>query len=68
MERLLTAKQASEAVGVPLGSLYRLVRANMIPSYRAGVRGRGVRFRASEVLTALRREPTKPTIGDGEAA
>ena len=68
MEKLLTAKQVSEAVGVPVGSLYRLVRAKIVPSFRAGVRGRGVRFRASEVLTALRRQPAKPTGGGDEAA
>jgi hypothetical protein len=68
MERLLTAKQANEAIGVPVGSLCRLAHANMILSYRACLRGRGVRFRAIEVLTALRREPTKPTIVGEEAA
>lgn len=68
MEKLLTARQASETVGVPVGSLYRLVRAKIVPSYRAGVRGRGVRFRASELIDALRRESTKPITGAGETA
>jgi excisionase family DNA binding protein len=59
MEFLLSAKKAAEVVGVPVGTLYRLARAGIVPSFKVGIKRRGIRFRASELIDALRSEPAK---------
>lgn len=40
------------------GTAYRMAKAGQIPSYVAGMKMRGVRFRVEEVLAALRRPVT----------
>ena len=51
---LLSARELSQRFGIPPGTLYKLARAGVVPSYRIGVKMRGVRFLAEEVLTALK--------------
>jgi hypothetical protein len=53
--KLMTARQMFEAHGIPPGMAYRLAKAGIIPSYKMGVKGRGIRFNPEEVLQALRR-------------
>ena len=54
-EKLVDAREAAKAVGMGVGSLYRLARAKKVPSYSAGPRLSGVRFSISELKEALRR-------------
>lgn len=51
-EALVTAKQLKV---LPPGTAWRMAKAKKIPFYQVGVGGRGIRFRRSEVLAALRR-------------
>ena len=45
-----------EALGIlKRGTAYRMAKEGQIPSYLVGRKGRGIRFRVDEVLTALRR-------------
>jgi hypothetical protein len=60
---LLSAKKTASAIGIPLGTLYRLSRAGLVPTYRIGVKRRSLRFKVPEVMDVLRREPAK-TLGD----
>ena len=46
-ERLLTARQVSEALGLKRGTIYVWVHEGQIPHYKLGKKS--VRFRASEV-------------------
>jgi hypothetical protein len=57
VEPLEKAKVISEKTHVPVSTLYRMERQKLLKSYRVGAKFGGVRFRLSEVLTALRREP-----------
>jgi excisionase family DNA binding protein len=54
---LLTAKQTAQKLGVTLGTLYRMVRAGVIPTVRIGT-GRSLRFDFEEVKSALTRSPS----------
>ena len=51
---------------LPRGTVYRMQRLGLIPAYRVGAKGRGVRFLVGEVLAALRRprvaELTQQTV------
>jgi excisionase family DNA binding protein len=47
------------------GTAYRMVRAGLLPAYKCGVKGRGVRFKVSEVLEALRQPVVSPNTGGG---
>jgi excisionase family DNA binding protein len=51
-EELVPAKELKV---LPPGTAYKMARANLIPFYQVGVEGRGIRFKRSEVLAALRR-------------
>jgi hypothetical protein len=44
------------------GTAYRMAKAGQIPSYAAGMKRRGVRFRVEEVLAALRRPVTAEKV------
>lgn len=57
---LLTAKQTAQKLGVTLGTLYRMVRAGVIPTVRIGT-GRSLRFDFEEVKSALTRSPSAPS-------
>ena len=54
---LLTAKQTAHKLGVTLGTLYRMARADVIPAVRIGT-GRSLRFDFEEVKSALTRSPS----------
>lgn len=54
-EPLVTVKEAANALGMSVGSLYRLAKAGAVPSYAVGPRRSGVRFSISELKAALRR-------------
>lgn len=54
-KRLVKASALEAAHGLPKGSIYRLARQGVIPSYRVGPKLSGVRFVVEEVLDALRR-------------
>lgn len=61
VEKLVTAKVVSEAMGMAPSQVYRLAKRGMnnggIPSYQVGERRGGVRFDLREVREALRRKP-----------
>lgn len=64
-DRLVTA-QDLERIGVMRrGTAYRMAADGKLPHYLVGCRGRGIRFRVEEVLSALRR-PAQAT-GQDEA-
>ncbi|MBX3328300.1 MAG: hypothetical protein U0223_08265 [Nitrospira sp.] len=55
-EHCLVTADELETLGIlRRGTAFRMAKAGLIPSYQCGVKGRGVRFRADEVLAALRR-------------
>ena len=54
-EKLVDAREAAKALGMGAGSLYKLARANKVPSYSVGPRLTGVRFSIAELRAALRR-------------
>jgi len=55
-EEMLVSATVLEQRGIlPRGTAYRMAKAGQLPSYAIGAKGRGVRFRISEVLAALRR-------------
>ena len=54
-EPLVSAAVLEKRGILPRATLYKMAKAGQIPSYAVGVKGRGVRFRISEVLAALRR-------------
>lgn len=62
-EALVTAEVLEQRGILPKWSAYRLARLGLIPCFTVGAKHRGVRFRVSEVVEALR----KPgfTAGDG---
>ncbi len=54
-EPLVSARTLEEKQILPKGSAYRLAKQGIIPCFSVGAKGRGVRFRISEVVNALRR-------------
>jgi hypothetical protein len=50
----LVSAAAFPPLGVPRNTLYLMARKGLIPTYRVGPKGRGLRFVIGEVLTALR--------------
>jgi hypothetical protein len=54
-ERLETATDLERAGILKRGCAYRLAKQGLIPSYLVGPKQTGVRFKRSEVLSALRR-------------
>jgi excisionase family DNA binding protein len=56
--KLITAQEVADLTGIPRGSIYRMTKAKLIPTYRVGTKRRGVRYRGDEVLKALS-EPAK---------
>lgn len=59
VEKLVTARVVSEAMGMAQSQVYRLAKRGMnnggIPSYQVGEKRGGVRFDLREVREALRR-------------
>jgi len=60
-EPIITATTLEAVTGVRAKTAYELARSRRIPFYRVGFRG--VRFKASEVLAALR----QPTADEEQA-
>jgi len=57
MERLVKAKDAATALGMGIGSLYRLARVGRIAGvYSVGPKLRGIRFDLNEIRLSLRRK------------
>lgn len=56
-ESLVDAGTLARKLGQATSSIYRLAKSGAIPSFKAGPRGRGVRFDLNEVRQALRRMP-----------
>jgi predicted DNA-binding transcriptional regulator AlpA len=56
---LVDAATVAEKLGQAKSSIYRLAKANVIPSYAAGPKLKGLRFDLAEVRAALRRQPQK---------
>jgi predicted DNA-binding transcriptional regulator AlpA len=56
-ETLVDAATVAAHLGQAKSSIYRLAKSGAIPSFKAGPRGRGVRFDLHEVRQALRRMP-----------
>ena len=54
-EPLVSARELEEKKILPKGSAYKLAKQGLIPCFSVGAKGRGVRFRISEVVEALRR-------------
>ena len=54
-EPLVSARTLEEKQILPKGSAYRLAKQGVIPCFSVGTKRRGVRFRISEVVAALRR-------------
>ena len=52
---LITAAGLEQRNILKKGTAYRMAKEGQIPSYLVGPKGRGIRFRVDEVLTALRR-------------
>ena len=55
VEKLVTAKVVSEAMGMAPSQVYRLAKLAKIPSFQVGEKKGGVRFDLREVREALRR-------------
>jgi len=53
---LVDADACAAAIGLPKATFYKMVKAKLIPAYRVGVKGRGLRVSIPEVLAALRAE------------
>lgn len=51
---LVEADACAAAQGVSKSTFYKMVAAGLIPSYKVGVKGRGLRFSIAEVRQALR--------------
>ena len=52
---LVTAAVLEERGILKRSTAYRMLKAGLISAYKVGAKGRGVRFRVEEVLSALRR-------------
>jgi excisionase family DNA binding protein len=53
-EPLVKAEVCASAQGMPKATFYKMVKAGRIPTYKVGVKGRGLRFSITEVRQALR--------------
>jgi hypothetical protein len=61
-ENLVTAVELEQRGILKRGTVFRMARLGLIPSYRVGVKGRGLRFCVTEVLGALRRPTMEETL------
>jgi|CXWL01.1.fsa_nt_gi predicted DNA-binding transcriptional regulator AlpA len=60
VEKLVTARIVSEAMGMAQSQVYRLAKLAKIPSFQVGAKQGGVRFDLREVREALRRPVREP--------
>lgn len=54
----LVSVKVIEGLGLKAETIYRMAREGTIPSYRTGVKKRGLLFDVSEVLAAIRVTPS----------
>ena len=54
-ENLVTAVELEQRGILKRGTVFRMARTGLLPVYKVGVKGRGLRFSIREVLAALRR-------------
>lgn len=65
-ERLLTARELAELLGLKAGTVLDWFEAGRLPGFRlGGAKGGPVRFRASEVLAVLESWRVGPSPGGG---
>lgn len=57
--QLLTINELSDAIKIPVNTLYQHVSQGNLPHYKLG---RALRFDLHEVLTHFRREPSKEGV------
>ena len=55
VEELVSASVLDERNILSKGTAYKMAKLGLIPAYKIGCKKRGVKFRVSEVLAALRR-------------
>ena len=65
-EILVTAAQLERRGILRRGTVFRMARLGLIPAYRVGVKGRGLRFSIPEVLAALKQPVRTETSGGGD--
>lgn len=53
--KLLTVVQLEKQLNIPKATTYRMARAGLIPVHRVGVKRKGLRFDAYQVLDALKK-------------
>ena len=53
---LVTAPIVAKMLGTTSGAIYRMVKANKLPAFTIGPRGRSLRFNLEEVFQATRRQ------------
>lgn len=53
--KLLTAAQLEKQLNISRATTYRMARAGVIPVHRVGVKRKGLRFDAYQVLDALQK-------------
>lgn len=58
--KLVTAKELARALGISLGTVYKMVSTGKLPAVRIGT-GRTLRFNPDEVRNALAKEPPRPS-------
>ncbi len=64
-EPFVSAQELEDRGILRKGTAYKLAKLGLIPSFSVGVKGRGVRFRVSEVIEALRKSGfTTATAGE----
>ena len=60
----LVTVSAFVAIGIPRGTVYKMVKECRIPVYRTGSKGRGLRFDLDEALAVLH-QPAASTVKKG---
>jgi len=67
LEPLFSAKEVDSKIRIPAPTVRRMHLAGLINGYRVGEKQRGVRFRISEILAAIKVKPI-PNQQDGTKA
>ena len=57
---LRSAKDMEREYAIPRRTSYFLAKQGLVPCYRVGRKGRGLRFNPQEVLNALRQKRSAP--------
>jgi hypothetical protein len=62
VEELVSAAELDERNILSKGTAYKMSALGLIPSYKVGCKKRGVKFRVSEVLAALRQPQERVSV------